>query len=165
MNSTTAADFEAYLGQFPDGVYRALAANRLRALRAAAGDPDRPRPAEPGSLFRDCEGCPEMVVVPAGRFRMGCVSGRNCSNNELPVHDMSMESFALSKYEVTFDEYDRFARATGGGRSGAGSAPTFLAHLTPPGSDTSPNLRWAGPHPDIQSLARLRPKHSATRRP
>ena len=101
MGSTNAADFEAYLGQFPDGVYRALVANRLAELRPAPGDPDRTRPAEPESVFRDCAGCPEMVVAPAGRFRMGCVSGRNCSNNELPpVHEVSVGSFALSKYDV-----------------------------------------------------------------
>ena len=113
MGSTNAADFEAYLGQFPDGVYRALVANRLAELRPAPGDPDRTRPAEPESAFRDCAGCPEMVVVPAGRFRMGCLSGPNCSNNELPVRQVSVGSFALSQYEVTFEEYDRFARDTG----------------------------------------------------
>ena len=102
MGSTNAADFEAYLGQFPDGVYRALVANRLAELRPAPGDPDRTRPAEPESAFRDCAGCPEMVVAPAGRFRMGCVSGRNCSNNELPpVHEVSVGSFALSKVRRT----------------------------------------------------------------
>lgn len=56
---------------------------------------------------------PEMVVIPSGRFRMGCVSGRNCADNEKPVHDVQVESFALSKYEVTFEEYDRFTGAAG----------------------------------------------------
>ena len=36
MNSRTAADFEAYLSQFPAGAYRALATNRLAALRGVA---------------------------------------------------------------------------------------------------------------------------------
>lgn len=31
----------------------------------------------PGDVFRDCDDCPEMVVVPAGTFRMGCVSGQD----------------------------------------------------------------------------------------
>ena len=37
MNSTNPADFEAYLQQFPNGVFRTLAQNRQAALRAAAG--------------------------------------------------------------------------------------------------------------------------------
>ena len=36
MNSTDPADFEAYLAQFPEGVFRVLAENRLAALGAAA---------------------------------------------------------------------------------------------------------------------------------
>ena len=39
MNSTTAADFEAYLRQFPNGIFWVLAQNRLAALRGPAGDP------------------------------------------------------------------------------------------------------------------------------
>ena len=36
-NSTDPADFEAYLAQFPNGVFRALAQNRLSALGASGG--------------------------------------------------------------------------------------------------------------------------------
>ncbi len=61
---------------------------------------------------------PEMVVIPAGRFRMGCVSGRECFDDEQPVHEVSVGSFALSKYEVTFEEYDGFTEATGRSRAG-----------------------------------------------
>ena len=56
---------------------------------------------------------PEMVVIAGGRFRMGCVSGQNCANDEQPVHEVQVESFELGKYEVTFEEYDRFTAATG----------------------------------------------------
>ena len=37
VNSTNPADFEAYLEQFPNGVFRALAQNRWVALRSSAG--------------------------------------------------------------------------------------------------------------------------------
>lgn len=37
VNSTDPADFEAYLGQFPNGVFRRLAELRLSALRASGG--------------------------------------------------------------------------------------------------------------------------------
>ncbi len=57
---------------------------------------------------------PEMVVLPAGRFYMGCVSGMGCSNRERPIREVSMaEPFAASVHEVTMDEYDRFTAATG----------------------------------------------------
>ena len=56
---------------------------------------------------------PEMVVIPAGSFKMGCVSGRSCNNSERPVHEVTVKSFALAKYEVTFEEYDVFTDATG----------------------------------------------------
>ena len=53
VDSTNPADFEAYLEQFPNGVFRALAANRLEALRAPTGDRPAagvPRGAEPVHL-------------------------------------------------------------------------------------------------------------------
>ena len=56
---------------------------------------------------------PEMVVIPEGRFRMGCVSGKSCDDDEKPVHEVRVASFELSKYEVTFEGYDRFTVVTG----------------------------------------------------
>ena len=112
--SSNPAEFEAYLRQFPAGVFRALATVRLAALRGPAADaPSADRQRAPGTVFRDCPTCPEMVVVPAGRFRMGCVSGRDCQDDERPVHEVQVSSFALGVYEVTFEEYERFTRATG----------------------------------------------------
>ena len=70
-----------------------------------------------GERFRDCPGCPEMVVIPAGRFRMGCVSGRDCGSGEEPVHDVWIGfPFALSVHEVTFAEWD--SCVSGGGCAG-----------------------------------------------
>ena len=124
-NSENPADYQAYLEQFPTGVFVRLARNRLVELgpadvRPAAGpapgDPsagNRPAQVAPGTVFRDCATCPELVVVPAGRFRMGCVSGRDCQDDEQPVHEVEVSSFGLGVYEVTFEEYERFARATG----------------------------------------------------
>ncbi|MYH30413.1 MAG: SUMF1/EgtB/PvdO family nonheme iron enzyme [Acidobacteria bacterium] len=113
-DSSNPAEFEAYLRQFPAGVFRALATVRLAALRGAVADaPSVDRRRAPGTVFRDCPTCPEMVVVPAGRFRMGCVSGRDCRDEERPVHEVQVPSFALGAYEVTFEEYEHFARATG----------------------------------------------------
>lgn len=71
----------------------------------------------PGQTFRDTlsdntEG-PLMVVIPAGTFQMGDSQGVG-ESDELPVHTVTIsKDFALGAYEVTFDEYDAFAQATG----------------------------------------------------
>ena len=50
----------------------------------------------------------------AGSFRMGCVTGRNCENNEHPVHEVRIaEPFALSVYEVTFADWEACTNAGG----------------------------------------------------
>ena len=122
QGSTIRADYEAFLAQFPNGTFAGLARNRLAALRASAAgsaadwvrtDAGPPRPWRAGEAFRDCPGCPELVVVPAGTFTMGCVSGRGCFDDELPAREVSVASFALSRFEVTFEEYARFTVATG----------------------------------------------------
>ena len=70
-------------------------------------------PQPPGAGIRDRlesggEG-PEMVVIPAGRFLMGCVSGRDCARDEEPVHEVVLAApFAMSRYEITFEDYDKF---------------------------------------------------------
>ena len=52
---------------------------------------------------------PEMVVVPAGRFDMGCGSDQDCAEAEKPRHEVVIaRPFAISRYEVTFEDYDRF---------------------------------------------------------
>lgn len=53
---------------------------------------------------------PSMVVVPAGSFKMGSALTR--FSEEKPQHDVSVESFAVSQYEITFAEYEQFATAT-----------------------------------------------------
>ena len=58
----------------------------------------------------------EMVIIPPGSFRMGCVSGRDCDDNEFPVHRVAIpQSFAVSKYEVTFAQWDACVRSGGCG--------------------------------------------------
>ncbi len=53
---------------------------------------------------------PEMVRIPPGKFLMGSVDG---SDVEKPQHEVTIAyAFEISKYEVTFAEYDHFAKAT-----------------------------------------------------
>ena len=63
---------------------------------------------DPGTTFRDCDVCPEMVVVPAGSFVMGSPPdepGRY--DDEGPAHEVTIaEPFAIGVREVTFEEWD-----------------------------------------------------------
>lgn len=78
----------------------------------------------PGTVFRDCSDCPEMVVIPAGTFTMGSPAaekswaaghGGNLQSvaDESPQHQVSIRSFALGRYDVTRHEYAAFIRETG----------------------------------------------------
>ena len=55
---------------------------------------------------------PEMLVIPAGRFRMGCDHREaGCPWDRHPPREVVFAApFAMSKHEVTFDDYDRFLR-------------------------------------------------------
>jgi formylglycine-generating enzyme required for sulfatase activity len=69
---------------------------------------------KPIETFRECAAeqgkdyCPEMIVVPAGSFTMGSPTteqGRN--DNEGQQHQVTIpRPFAVSKFELTFEEWD-----------------------------------------------------------
>ncbi len=61
----------------------------------------------------DCEDClePEMVVVSAGRFRMGDLQGDG-DTAASPVHTVDISSFTVGKYEITRAQFEAFVDAT-----------------------------------------------------
>ena len=71
-----------------------------------------------GESFRECRGCPEMVVIPAGEFMMGSpASEEGRDSDEGPQHRVRIgRPIAVGKYEVTFEEWD--ACVAGGGCRG-----------------------------------------------
>ncbi len=83
------------------------------------GEPERaaePTPLRAGeTLPRDCEDCPELVVVPAGRFTMGAPMGeQGRDDDEGPRHPVAIpQAFALGRYEVTRAEFAAFVRDSG----------------------------------------------------
>ena len=88
-----------------------------RALESSAQCDAGPSGADPQAPAEALAQLPEMVVIPAGQFRMGC---RNppwrapegsvappCPRDELPAPEVTIRyAFALSKYEVTFANWD-----------------------------------------------------------
>jgi formylglycine-generating enzyme required for sulfatase activity len=54
--------------------------------------------------FKDCSSCPQMVVVPPGSFTMGSPPSEQGAEAE---HRVTIAApFAVSKFEITFDEWD-----------------------------------------------------------
>ena len=126
MNSTNPAEFEAYLSQFPNGVFSALAGARLAALQSPAG-----AAAVAGTRVGGAGSPVPGARVPAASSRPvvagaapGSVAGdarpgpgevfRDCADcPEMVV--LRGGRLALGRYEVTVGEYRAFGSATGGG--------------------------------------------------
>jgi formylglycine-generating enzyme required for sulfatase activity len=70
-----------------------------------------------GDVFRDGEGFPEMVVVPAGAFLMGSPPDellRGPDDTEDPQHRVRLAApFAIGRFAVTVAEFEAFVTATG----------------------------------------------------
>lgn len=77
----------------------------LKEPEELAGVPEESseQPAEPWG---------EMVLIPAGEFVMGSPDGEG-HDDEHPQHVVSVDSFYMGKYEVTFEQYDLFCEKTG----------------------------------------------------
>jgi formylglycine-generating enzyme required for sulfatase activity len=106
------ADIAALRGAAKAGTAEAV------AVRLATGETKRIVPGA-GESFKDCAECPEMVVVPAGRFMMGSSEAeieqirkiddwwKENAGREGPLHEVAIpEPFAVGRFAVTFDEWD-----------------------------------------------------------
>jgi formylglycine-generating enzyme required for sulfatase activity/uncharacterized caspase-like protein len=170
-DSKNPEEIQAYLDQFPQGLFAGVAAVRLRSLAAgggsvgggAAGPAAVSSNAMPsagagtgsapvtaaaagailvagngktigdlqklaaGSVFRDCADCPEMVVIPPGKFAMGLADYRKLRRpSEGPLREVSIPgTFAVGRNEVTWSQYARFVRETS--RAGGMGCATFTA--------------------------------------
>jgi formylglycine-generating enzyme required for sulfatase activity len=89
------------------------------AMGSAVLTVEQERAAKPGLEFKECDNCPVMIVVPAGTFTMGAplteataepeFEGAR-SGRERPQHEVTLaKPFAVSKFEVTFDDWDACA--------------------------------------------------------
>jgi formylglycine-generating enzyme required for sulfatase activity len=92
------------------------ARNNQPVPEPVVSEPEPSNEFTPGKVFRDrlADGSfgPEMVWIPAGSFRMGDIQGGG-HDDEKPVHQVSVERFAMGKYEVTVGEFRRFVKASG----------------------------------------------------
>ncbi|WP_417789422.1 formylglycine-generating enzyme family protein [Terasakiella pusilla] len=57
-----------------------------------------------GSVFKDCESCPEVIALPPGSYVRG---DADSYKYERPAQKVTIDyPFALGKYEVTFEEWE-----------------------------------------------------------
>jgi formylglycine-generating enzyme required for sulfatase activity len=153
----TIDDYIRRYGNVP--IYGPLArARRVELTKGAAKTPPSPPPMatvgtlvppdgaaraqegswKPGDTFRECAGCPEMVVVPAGSFTMGSPLGEQDAPTygEKPQHVVTIaRPFAVGKFDVTRDQFAVFARET-----------RFTAHGC---AWSSPGYEQDGSHPVV----------------
>jgi formylglycine-generating enzyme required for sulfatase activity len=88
----------------------------LAALLSLAASPATPQTAPAGEP-RDCDGCPDLALVPPGQFMMGSAPDApelDAATGESPAVELSFSRpFLISSREVTVGEFRRFVEATG----------------------------------------------------
>ena len=106
----------------------------------------------PGTSFRDCAECPEMVVIPSGSFMMGSTDtesdrttrgSRHRLMREKPVHRVTLgQLFAIGKYKVERKEFAAFVAETG--YHSAGSCDYWTGRYYDTGKTWRDSYRPAG---------------------
>ncbi len=105
------------------------------------------RPQTPTTLslqtFKDCDECPEMVVIPEGKFMMGSnpdpFAKLPITSMEIPQHEVKVNKFSLSKYEITQDEWFKVM----------GTVPSDFKGRTLPVE----NISWTGAQQFVEKLS------------
>jgi formylglycine-generating enzyme required for sulfatase activity len=126
-DTTSRLVLEDYIKRYGDSIFGTLARDRLEALKknpcaesassapaALSSRSAQPLSAaeecalKPRDIFKECEKCPEMVMVPAGGFTMGSPPNEEGRfEDEGPQHSVSIgKSFAAGRFAVTFEEWD-----------------------------------------------------------
>ncbi|WP_374433637.1 SUMF1/EgtB/PvdO family nonheme iron enzyme [Inhella sp.] len=95
-----------------DELLRAEAEQRVDQARA---EQQRATPSAPGERFRDCADCPELVILPAGKFIQGSPDNEEGrSEDEGPWHEVILaQPMAVGRMEVTRAEWSAFVRDRG----------------------------------------------------
>ena len=67
-------------------------------------------------VIKDCSDCPEMVAVPAGEFMMGSPKTEPHRGTEAQHTVTILRAFAVSRFEVTFAQWDACVKDGASGR-------------------------------------------------
>jgi formylglycine-generating enzyme required for sulfatase activity len=118
------------------GLDKPLSLERERALKAK-------------DSFRECDDCPEMVVVPVGSFTMGSPDGeKDRSKDEGPQHVVTISrSFAVGKVHVSIDQFAAFVKDSG--YQAGTTCYKWASTRTSDGSWRDPGFAQEGSHPVV----------------
>ncbi len=106
------ADSTAVPQKLPSSMQGSINAIKQNADSIPKTAPKVMKPEAAWTLLSDIKFGPAMVKLKGGSFIMG--SNRSqVSSDTWPAHEVKVSAFAISQNEVTFDDYDRFAQATG----------------------------------------------------
>jgi len=80
---------------------------------------------KPGTLFKDCDICPEMVVLSVGSFIMGTSKDElGHQPDEGPQHTVTFNRpFAIGVYTVTVEEWEAYVQEIGAPRRSGDTRP------------------------------------------
>jgi formylglycine-generating enzyme required for sulfatase activity len=89
------------------------AATACLSVPAQAQKPKPAKTQKAGQRFQDCRDCPQMVVIPTGKFVMGAEAGEE-GRYEGPEHAVAIaRSFAIARDPITVAQFRTFVTATG----------------------------------------------------
>ena len=89
INGRTEQPCLDYERDFPNGP-------RIKQVQARIADF---RKEQERQVVKDCDICPELVLIPGGQFVMG--DDKSAYDDEKPAHRVTVPSFLLGKFEVT----------------------------------------------------------------
>ena len=121
VNQNTIPAYQKYLEKYPAGSHAQEVKNRVKELQEM---PEQVRKAaekvskgikvkknEKRAWEADLGDGIIMVYIPPGKFTMG-TDEEEGQSDEKPAHEIHLEGYWLGKYEVTFEQYDKYCDET-----------------------------------------------------
>lgn len=174
-NSDDIADFLAYLKKFPTGNFKELAENAIirlnkknpanaiinnsptdsstiNSINLSEVEPeDSKNRYKVGDTIKDCPYCPELVVIPKGKFIMGSNQDEpERESNEGPVQAITIDyEIAVGKFEITKKEFSFFVEQTNYKTDAENKGGCFIINpgyrFIEPYWQRDPSVNWRNP--------------------